>query len=123
MTLPNVRPVNEWTVDAYTPSAGTAPAAANCVAPVKGRVVRTYAVANGATTGTMAIAVGINGGADIGTGALAISAGSGGIAASDLPTNSGGSAQLNEGDVITFTPSGASGASVPAQFTVVIREG
>jgi hypothetical protein len=123
MTLPNVRPVNEWTVDAYTPSAATSPAAANCVAPVKGRVVRTYAVANGATTGTMAIAVGINGSPDIGTGALSIAPGAGGVAASDAPTNTNGNAQVNEGDVVTFTPSGATGAAVPGQFTIVIREG
>ena len=42
MTLPNIRPLNEWVVTAKTASVGTTPAAAWCVAPVRGRVVRTY---------------------------------------------------------------------------------
>ena len=70
MALPNVRPVNEWVVTAKTASVGTTPVAAWCVAPVKGKIVRTYTVLEGTITGTAAIAVAINGGADIGTGAF-----------------------------------------------------
>jgi hypothetical protein len=122
MTLPNVRPVNEWTVTCKTASAGSAPAAAWCVAPVKGRIVRTYAVLEGTITGTAAIAVGINGGADIGTGALSIPAGGAGTGASDAPANANNSAAVNEGDFIAFTPAGATGTSIPATFHAVIRE-
>ena len=64
----------------------------------------------------------INGGADIGTGALTITAGSAGSSVSDAPANAGNSAAVNEGDVINFTPSGASGAGIPANFHAVIRE-
>jgi hypothetical protein len=122
MTLPNIRPVNEWTVTCKTASVGTTPAAAWCVAPVKGRIVRTYAVLEGTITGTAAIAVAINGGADIGTGALTIAAGPAGTGASDAPANAAGSAAVNEGDFISFSPAGATGANVPATFHAVIRE-
>jgi hypothetical protein len=122
MTLPNVRPVNEWTATCKTASVGSTPATAWCVAPVKGKIVRTYAVLEGTITGTATIAVGINGGADIGTGALSIAAGSAGTGASDAPANAAGSAAVNEGDFISFTPSGATGSSIPATFHAVIRE-
>ena len=122
MTLPNVRPVNEWTVTAKTASVGTTPATAWCVAPVKGKIVRTYAVLEGTITGTAAIAVAINGGSDIGTGALSIAAGAAGTGASDAPANANNSAAVNEGDFISFAPSGATGANIPATFHAVIRE-
>jgi hypothetical protein len=123
MALPNVRPINEWVTTCKTASVGTTPAAAWCVAPVKGKIVRTYAVLEGTITGTAVIAVGINGGSDIGTGALALAAGGAGTGASDLPANSGGNASVNEGDFISFTPAGATGAAIPATFHAVIREG
>jgi hypothetical protein len=122
MALPNVRPVNEWTVTAKTASVGTTPAAAWCVAPVKGKIVRTYAVLEGTITGTAAIAVAINGGSDIGTGALSIAAGAAGTGANDAPANANNSAAVNEGDFISFTPSGATGPNIPATFHAVIRE-
>jgi hypothetical protein len=122
MTLPNVRPVNEWTVTCKTASVGSTPATAWCVAPVKGRIVRTYAVLEGTIAGTAAIAVGINGGPDIGTGALSIAAGGAGTGASDAPANPAGSAAVNEGDFISFTPSGATGSNIPATFHAVVRE-
>jgi hypothetical protein len=122
MALPNVRPVNEWVVTAKTASVGTTPVAAWCVAPVKGKIVRTYAVLEGTITGTAAIAVAINGGVDIGTGALGIAAGGAGTGASDAPANAANNAAVNEGDFISFTPSGATGSSVPATFHAVIRE-
>jgi hypothetical protein len=123
MTLPNVRPLNEWVVSCKTASVGTTPATAWCVAPVRGRVVRTYAVLEGTiTTANAAIAVAVNGGADIGGGALSIAPGAAGTGASDAPPNTAGSAQVNEGDFISFTPSGATGAGIPATFHAVIRE-
>jgi hypothetical protein len=124
MPLPNVRPLNEWVVTCKTASVGTTPVAAWCVAVVKGRIVRTFAVLEGAiTTAPAAIAVGINGGADIGTGALSLAIGGAGTGASDAPSNAGGNAIVNEGDFISFTPSGATGSSIPATFHAVIREG
>lgn len=123
MTIPSVRPVNEWVVSCKTASVGASPAAAYCVAPVKGHVVRTYAVLEGTiTTAPAAIAVAINGNGDIGTGALALAVGGAGTAASDAPANANNAAAVNEGDVLSFTPSGASGSNIPANFHAVIRE-
>ena len=123
MTFPNPHPLNEHVVTCKTLSVGTSPVAAWCVAPGRGRVVRTYAVLEGTITGAnAAIAVAINGGADIGTGALSIAPGAAGTGASDAPANSVGSAQVNEGDFISFTPSGATGSNIPATFHAVIRE-
>jgi hypothetical protein len=122
MSLPNVRPVNEWGIDTYCASIASAPNAVSVVAPVKGKIVRTLAVSNGTTTGTIAIAVGINGGSDIGAGSLGITPGAGGVSAEDFPTNAGGNAVVNEGDVITFTPSGGTGSNISGYFAAVIRE-
>jgi hypothetical protein len=123
MALPNIRPFNEWVATCKTASVGTTPVAAWCVAPVKGRIARTFAALEGTiTTANAAIAVAINGGSDIGTGSLSIAPGAAGTGASDGPSNTGGNAQVNEGDFISFTPSGATGANIPATFHAVIRE-
>ena len=121
MTLPSFQPLNEWVVTCKTASVATTPVAAWCVAPVRGKVVRTYAVLEGTiTTAPAAIAVAVNGGANIG--ALSIPIGVACSGASDLPPNSAGSAQVNDGDFISFTPSGSTGATIPATFHAVIRE-
>jgi hypothetical protein len=124
MTLPVNEPFNEIAVTAKTLSVGTTPTAAFCAAPAKGRIARTYAVLEGTiTTAPAAITVSINGGADIGTGALTLAVGGAGTAAADAPANSGGNAQVQEGDVIAFTPAGATGVNIPATFVAVIRKG
>jgi hypothetical protein len=120
MTLPVNEPNNERVVTAKTASVASSPVAAYCVAPVKGRIARTYAVIEGAIIGTAAIAVAINGGASFG--ALAVAAGGAGTAGSDAPPDTGGQAEVQEGDVISFMPSGATGASIPATFHAVIRK-
>jgi len=119
MALPVNEPVNETVVTCKTASVGTTPVAAWCVAPVKGRIVRTYAVLEGTiTTAPAAIAVAINGGANIG--ALSIPAGAAGSGASDAPAAA--PRDVQEGDFISFTPSGATGANIPATFHAVIRK-
>jgi hypothetical protein len=121
MTLPVNEPVNEQTVTTKTASVGTTPVAAWCVAPVKGRIVRTYAVLEGTiTTAPAAIAVAINGGTNIGS--LSIPVGAAGSGASDAPSAAGIPKDVQEGDFISFTPSGATGASIPATFHAVIRK-
>jgi hypothetical protein len=123
MALPNVRPFNEWGVDTYCPSIGASPVAVSVVAPVRGKIVRTLAVSNGTTTGTVAVAVTTSESAsDIGGGALSIAAGAGALPVEDFPPNTAGNALVNEGDVITFTPSGGGGSSISGYFAAVIRE-
>jgi hypothetical protein len=92
-------------------------------APCSGVLQRVYAAPGGTTTGTIAVAVTINGGADITGGALTIAAGANARANPGLElAKIGASAvNINEGDLITFTPSGGGGASIPGAFTAVIR--
>jgi len=121
MTLPVNEPLSEAVVSCKTASVGTTPAAAWCVAPVKGRIVRTFAVLEGTiTTAPAAIAVAINGGSNIGS--LSIPVGAAGSGASDAPFAAGVARDVQEGDFISFTPSGATGASIPATFHAVIRK-
>jgi hypothetical protein len=121
MTLPVNEPNNEAVVSCKTASVGTSPVAAYAVAPVKGRIVRTFAVLEGTiTTAAAAIAVAINGGANIG--ALSVPVGGAGTAAGDAPSAAGVAKDVQEGDVISFTPSGATGTSIAATFHAVIRK-
>jgi hypothetical protein len=121
MTLSVNEPFNEVVVTCKTASVGTTPVAAWCVAPARGRVVRTYAVLEGTITAApAAIAVAINGGSNIGS--LSIPVGVAGSGAADVPSAAGVSKEVGEGDFISFTPSGATGASIPATFHAVIRK-
>jgi hypothetical protein len=121
MALPINRRFNEQAVSCKTASVATTPVAAYCVAPCKGYVVRTFGVLEGTiTTAAAAVSVAINGGSNIG--ALSIAVGAAGTAAEDIPTASESSRWVNEGDVISFTPSGATGSSIPANFHAVIRQ-
>ena len=119
MALPVNEPVNEVVVGCYTTSLGATPVAGWAASPVKGRLVRTYAVVStGTSTGSGTIAVKINGaGSDIG--ALAVPIGAAGTTTTDAPA---GTRDVNEGDAISFTPAGAGGAGVTGQMYAVIRK-
>jgi hypothetical protein len=124
MALPNVRPtLREHVVFAHCPSIATSPSAVSTFATVKGKIKRTFAVSNGTTTGTTAVAVTTTGSnSDIGAGGLSIPPGAGALPVEDFPNNAAGNALVNEGDVITFTPSGGTGASITGTFAAVIAE-
>lgn len=120
MTLHRNRPFNETVVTCKTASVAASPAAAYCVAPCKGVINRTYGVLEGTiTVAAAAISVAINGGSNIG--ALSIPTGAAGTAASDTPSAAESARWVDEGDVISFTPSGATGSNIPATFSAVIR--
>lgn len=123
MALPNVRPVDEWVVCAATLSIGSTPVPAVCVAPVKGHIVRAGMASNGALTGTTTATVTTTGSAsDIGSGALSLAAGTA-VTAIDTGFGINSTTNLvNEGDTITFTPSGGTGTSIGGNFFAVIRE-
>jgi hypothetical protein len=126
MPLPLPRPFFEQVVSESTTSIATTPVAVTAVAPVSGYVQRGMAAAGGTTTGTTTVAVTINGGSDIFNGALTIAAGTGARnnPSVELPLVGAGltsGVYVNEGDCITFTPSGGTGASIPGAFGLVIR--
>jgi lipopolysaccharide transport system ATP-binding protein len=113
------RPYNDVPVSAGTTSIGASPAAAAAIAPVSGYVERVMATAGGTTTGTITVAVAINGGSDIANSLVTIAAGSGARAGTvvELALVGAGSTSgvsgvyINEGDCITFTPSGGGGGA------------
>lgn len=119
MALPLNRPYDEIAVYARTTSIGATPAAASTIAVAKGYLERAYAFSEGASTGTIAVAVAINGGSSVGS--ISFTGGA----------NASGSVELgllqsaifvNEGDLITFTPSGGGGATIPGHFYAIINK-
>lgn len=124
MPLIKPRPINDVDFSSSTSSIGATPVAGVTVATVSGFVQRVIAAAGGTTTGTIAVAVAINGGSDITAGGLTIAAGSNPRAGSVMEFAGIGSASgvfVNEGDFISFTPSGGGGASIPGSFALVVR--
>lgn len=124
MSLPPNIPFNDVFLSEGTTSIAASPVAAVVVVPAAGVLRKVYAAAGGTTTGTIAVAVSVNGGSDITGGALTIAAASNarnnpGL---DLPKIGASSIAVAEGDIITFTPSGGTGASIPGAFTAVIRK-
>lgn len=115
MPLPVNRPFNDETVYARTTSIGATPAAGSTVAVSKGLLQRAFAFSEGASTGTIAVAISINGGATVAT--ITFTGGTNAIGSFELSTP----VQVNEGDLITFTPSGGGGATIPGHFYAVIR--
>jgi hypothetical protein len=121
MALPNNHPtLRETQVGCHSASIGASPAAAYARAPFRGKIVKLIGVTGGAiTTADCAVATAINGTAITGGGfTITVAGAAAGQAFSAIP--SGGNF-VNEDDVISFTPSGASGATVPATFVAVIQ--
>ena len=123
MTLPTPRPYHDVVLAESTTSIATSPVSAAAIAPRAGTIERIYAAAGGTTTGTITVAVTVNNGSDITGGNLTIAAGSNARAASVYEPGMVGTTpiQVNEGDLITFTPSGGTGASIPGAFAAIIR--
>lgn len=124
MSLPPKFPFADVLLAESTTSIGATPIGAVFVAPCSGILRKVYASAGGTTTGTIAVAVAVNAGSDVTGGALTITAGTGARnnAGLDLPKMGTSAVAVNEGDVITFTPSGGGGASIPGAFAAVIRK-
>ncbi len=124
MTLFSHRLRKDVKVNASTSSIGTTPVAGVAVAPTAGYIQRVFAAAGGTTTGTVTVSVSINGGSDITNSLLTIAPGSG--ARNNPPLEFAYTAAPNlvaEGDLITFTPSSGTGASITGAFGCVIRTG
>ena len=124
MPLVKPRPLNDVDFAASTSSIATTPVAGVTVATVSGFVQRVVAAAGGTTTGTIAVAVSINGGSDITGGGLTVAAGTGARAGSVMEFAMVGASSgvfVNEGDFISFTPSGGTGATIPGAFALVVR--
>jgi hypothetical protein len=124
MALPENHPLNEIQISCHSASIGASPAAAYIRVPFRGKVVKVGGVTGGTiTTADSAIAVASNNSGSFAamTGAgftITVSGAAAGQHFSAIPTAAN---DVNEDDVIRFTPSGASGASIPGTFYAVIR--
>jgi hypothetical protein len=122
MAVPGNFPFGDVVLSEGTTSIATTPVAASMVAPCNGILRKVYAASAGTTTGTIAVSVTVNGGSDVTGGGLTIAAGAGGNNPGlDLSKVGANVVNVNEGDLITFTPSGGTGSSIAGAFAAVIR--
>ena len=117
MALPEPHPLSEVQVMAFTSSLGSTPVAAYARAPVRGKVLKVGIVQSGAVTGTATVTTAINGAAVAG-GAVTVTAGAAGSHFSATPSALN---DVNEDDVISFTPAGATGAVSGHCYAVIRR--
>jgi hypothetical protein len=117
MALPELHPLNEAQVMAFTAQIGGTPAPAFVRAPFRGKVLKVGVVQSAAVTGTSTITTAINGTAITG-GALAATGGGVGSHFSAVPS---GANDVNEDDVISFTPAGATGSATGHCYAVIRR--
>jgi hypothetical protein len=127
MSINPPRTLADVAVCAFSTSIGASPAVASAVAPCSGYVERVIAAPSGTTSGTITVAVAINGGTDIANSNLTIAAGSNARAGTvvEIPLVGAGTTSgvyINEGDNITFTPSGGGGSTIQGGFALVIRQ-
>jgi hypothetical protein len=126
MAYPTLPITGDIAVTCQSSSIGATPVAASVVVPKSGHIARTgCTVVSGTTTGSGTITVKITPaggtiGADIGS--LTVPIGSSGKSTTQefgpMPTP----ALVEVGDLITFTPAGATGASVVGSMFAVIRK-
>lgn len=122
MALPVHHTFNTTDLTAYTPSCGASPVAAYLRVPFRSIVKKFTGILGGAiTTADCTVTVAVNG-ITIGTFTATQAGSAAGQLFSGAPTTLALS-QVNEDDVISFTPSGASGAAIPMHFSVAVREG
>jgi hypothetical protein len=120
MPLPVNHPLREEVVQAFSRSIGASPEAAFIRAPFRGRVVKVGCVTQGAiTTADASIATAINGTAITG-GAITVTQ-SGAAAGQHFSVVPSAARDVVEDDVVSFTPSGASGASIGGQLYAVFE--
>ena len=100
MALPELHPVNEAVVFAHSGQIGATPAAAYARVPFRGEVLKVGVVQSGAVTGTGTVAT------------------AAGTLFTAVPTAAN---DVNEDDIISFTPSGATGSATGAFFAVIRR--
>jgi hypothetical protein len=118
MPLPGHHTLTTVDLTAYTPSCGSAPAAAYIRAPFRCRLLKATGILGGVITtsdGTVAVSVNSNAVAAFAVPQTGAAAGQLFSAVPASPT------YLNEDDVIVLAPSGAGGTSIPMYFSVAVR--
>src|SRR5438876_815348 len=118
MPLPLNRENGEALVRMNTTSIGATPVAAITAAPRRGYVRHLLAFSEGASTGTITCTVSVRG-TSIGTGGCIFAGGTSAFGTGNFGYSP--STYVDEGDLITVTPSGGGGASIPGHFFVTVR--
>lgn len=108
--------LREKTFSVYGSSIGATPTVAYVRATFRGKIVNISVVQSAAVTGTSTVATAINGTAVTG-GSLSVTGGSAGTAFSATPT---AAHRVQEGDIISLTPSGATGTAA-GYYEVTVR--
>src|SRR5438105_62053 len=119
MALPIKEPFTKYQIETISASIGTTPQVAYVRVPKRGRILQVGVIPTGNVSGTLAIAVAINAGTAISSAAISQAS----AAAATLygaTLNSTDSADVNEDDVISFTPSGGGNASITGYFFALI---
>lgn len=120
MALPVNHPLTEEQIECHSASIGGTPAAAYVRVPFRGKVVKVGMVTGGViTSADCSVAVAVNGTAV--TGATLTATVASAAAGQHFSATPSGANTVNEDDVISFTPSGASGSSIPGMFYAVVR--
>lgn len=119
MPLPGNHTLNTLDITAYSPSVGGTPVAAYFRIPFRCRILKVTSVLGGAiTTADASVACSLNGATAFATHTIVQS----GSAAGQVNTTTPASATYaNEDDYVSLTPSGASGSTIPAMFSLVLR--
>src|SRR5689334_7815 len=120
MAYPSVHRLNVIHKSSYCASIGGSPVAAYLRVPFRCQVVLVDAVTHGAiTTADCSVAVALNGSAIAGSPfTIPVSGAAAGQVASMTPSSP---VYANPDDVISFTPSGASGANIAASFSAALK--
>lgn len=117
MALPELHPLSETQVAAFTSQIGASAVAAYVRAPVRGKILKVGIVQGASVTGTSTVTAAVNG-TSITGGAITITGGGAGSHFSAIPTALN---DVNEDDVISFTPAGATGSAVGHCYAVIRR--
>jgi len=119
MVLPVDRPTaREEVVYARTTSIGDSPAAGSTCAITRGYIQRAFAFSEGASSGTITITIAING---TSFGTFSFTGANNAVGSGEFAQSGANAMPVVEGDLITFTPSGGGGATIPGHFYAVIR--
>ncbi len=117
MALSVLHPLSEAVVSSNTSSVGATPIACFARAPFRGKIMKVGFIESAAVTGSGTLTVAING-TTITGGVVNYTTGTAGAHFSATPTALN---NVNEDDFITFTPAGATGASVTGYCYAVVR--
>lgn len=122
MPVPGNHTLNTVDLTSHSPSVAASPIAAYFRVPFRAQIMKFTGILGGAITGAdcTVTVTNVTQGTTVGTFAMTQSGSAAGQLFSGAPTTNALS-QANSDDVLAFTPSGATGSSIPGHFSLVVR--